>query len=1515
MFPSSGNLPNLSAIWASEECSESFCAGENFLTRMFDYMLQFVKELGQGCQIELFKRYIKTPLQEFIIRIHRMAQFIEKQSQVESLMKSYVDGANDPDRGKSYEKHIPTKRKLGRTSKDISWSEHVPNTSSFQSEICPDNCSRNSFHLIKEENIKETSLLEVEVPSEIFQISNTEEELTIQKSHRKHMQMEMCFAYRKRPSVLYDCIKVNVDAVIMDCWFYEQNHLELNILHSALKMWLYAQETRYQNASSCQRHTGICAAESIEEPCRLNENAHIKQAFHNDYENSVEKTCLKETDCVPKKKTVKVGSETGESKENILENGTSNRGIYKRRSWRLLELINVLLFLQALLSSVCGAPQPTEPNASNKEMVQSKQILLTRNCNQENLYDLNQTDFSQLMLLTDMCRFKELCSLEEEPVCLITQGKDVFVCQRKNLKCTKDSACTEPCGDRYVRNDYGVVNFKSTEHHQSYSRGCVTNITVRHDHEGVLFLVIVLTVIACYCLKIDCKCAMSFCKRGEQFRQYFARYIQTEGAIVKIGIISQELDASNGNDGDEVEFNYDAEAFALDDGAITDVDGYDSRDNFEDFGCKVILLTKHSFDASNNKAEPHLENTENKRKESLRKKHQDVNTIVSSADNDEFEKGRNAHAKFSRPVSDVESKKQNEKVPMEIKQKVAETSSFYHSIQAMAKFINTLRPLVVLGMLTLVDSKSLASRSRGATDQNIYSYDLLITSPCSLTTFNRSQPCQLSGYQLADTIQHCGFQEMCKEGYKARCVNTLQGGMAHICSPANLSCQEGIRRKAWIDKDNQSVVRVQEEKCPKGTFQPAKSNCFDACTEKHLDTTNIPEKYVLYRKGNASSATYVYCNYKKRYFNLKNKTLLNYDQESAYDHYFCLHINDIPPHLINCSGQKSPLPNGTCASECLPGECRDDHDDFICKLNCSHSAVDSDDDDKVVQLNEDECHKDYDLCKNGVCHNTPDGYMCECSEGFTLDRKTQECLETQLNQNVIEVYKIQEPDITQDKPTYTNNLLIVLSSISGVLLLLLIVLVLTVLCLRYRRKTASDAPSTSSDGSEECTPSTSSMSTVRRLLIYFPHYVASEVTETKPMNGKVLPINKVKEMEIKTSSHVVFEKEVQSVHIYQNKNGTESVNQHSRKQNCMVDVNRCDERFDLATEDRQTTNKTDVTRLQEVKDCEPAFHDDVTIPLLPMEPDLGCEEEESSKHRQNDDAKDLHEFKKDIDDTDTQAEVISKKDSMMSCGALIYKNKVAGTVFRVGAFFVMTAFHVIRDIIKDPTGKRRYVYSRLENSNDVTVNFNGSILHPSRRRFRLKHRFHDEQLDVAILEIMDITDLEDIPKGLLLWKYDIVHLEVKKISMIGFGHAGNPYEKYSETCEIIQDFQKRYREALASLSNNRQEYIDDLQRSRKDPSFVDFGYANLDSQDFIKFDCFMTNGLSGGPILKIDGNSTKVIGIVLGGKPDFYYQLSTKKQHSFEKRYLFEVGMKMQMIYEKIVSKDRALAEQIFYGE
>ncbi|XP_053403095.1 uncharacterized protein LOC128545894 [Mercenaria mercenaria] len=176
-------------------------------------------------------------------------------------------------------------------------------------------------------------------------------------------------------------------------------------------------------------------------------------------------------------------------------------------------------------------------------------------------------------------------------------------------------------------------------------------------------------------------------------------------------------------------------------------------------------------------------------------------------------------------------------------------------------------------------------------------------------------------------IRFCGFADICDSGFKPICVYTADGEMLHICSPKDLVCIKGYWRRVSRKATDSSVVKVQKEKCPKGRYQPYKSNCYDACTARHEDIKDLPVQYAIYSKGDNISPPMIYCDFENGFYSLDGKFLQKYDGELGYQPLECTGVTDHNP----CSRGLYPIPNGTCLFPCEKGFERDVHDDFKCK--------------------------------------------------------------------------------------------------------------------------------------------------------------------------------------------------------------------------------------------------------------------------------------------------------------------------------------------------------------------------------------------------------------------------------------------------------------------------------------------------------------------------------------------------------------------------------------------------------
>lgn len=116
-------------------------------------------------------------------------------------------------------------------------------------------------------------------------------------------------------------------------------------------------------------------------------------------------------------------------------------------------------------------------------------------------------------------------------------------------------------------------------------------------------------------------------------------------------------------------------------------------------------------------------------------------------------------------------------------------------------------------------------------------------------------------------------------------------------------------RKARLDTDT-DIVYVKEDKCPQGRYQPIESDCYHACKSRHGDLKDLPEKYSIFSIGTNISPTWIYCNFKKGFYNEDGNFLLAYNDEFEHYQSFCTSVSDWNP----CGHGEYPLPSTYCYS-------------------------------------------------------------------------------------------------------------------------------------------------------------------------------------------------------------------------------------------------------------------------------------------------------------------------------------------------------------------------------------------------------------------------------------------------------------------------------------------------------------------------------------------------------------------------------------------------------------------------
>lgn len=284
-------------------------------------------------------------------------------------------------------------------------------------------------------------------------------------------------------------------------------------------------------------------------------------------------------------------------------------------------------------------------------------------------------------------------------------------------------------------------------------------------------------------------------------------------------------------------------------------------------------------------------------------------------------------------------------------------------------------------------------------------------------------------------------------------------------------------------------------------------------------------------------------------------------------------------------------------------------------------------------------------------------------------------------------------------------------------------------------------------------------------------------------------------------------------------------------------------------------------------------------------------------------------FKKELNDLINQPFSRCIPQLMESTGAIMYKAKVIGTVFRAGHNYLISAYHVVERYITDPRDNTTN-YELLERNTDIRVHFGASACENSTHH-RVKMIFGNMMQDFAVLQI---TTYFDIPKPLFLWRHPFEYLNMNHVLIIGYGYKESPDEKFSEKCPVISYSRQsaRFDEMIKYLNNNKSHFKRAIEMTNGDASSVDRGYRFFRDSDHIILDMFMEKGSSGAPLLTLEERSPKIVGIVLGGQPECFFVLPASLQEKFPKKFRYEVALKMEDIYNTINRDKPDLASNLF---
>ncbi|XP_061194804.1 uncharacterized protein LOC133202965 [Saccostrea echinata] len=298
-------------------------------------------------------------------------------------------------------------------------------------------------------------------------------------------------------------------------------------------------------------------------------------------------------------------------------------------------------------------------------------------------------------------------------------------------------------------------------------------------------------------------------------------------------------------------------------------------------------------------------------------------------------------------------------------------------------------------------------------------------------------------------------------------------------------------------------------------------------------------------------------------------------------------------------------------------------------------------------------------------------------------------------------------------------------------------------------------------------------------------------------------------------------------------------------------------------------------------------------------------------------------------------------DKRIGCIEITAKRRSNGTGFRVGSKYVMTAFHVMEDVLV-PFWKQ--VYSRLKDeerrplrwtAENVPVDgrWNLSILitslDPSIQGTLIK--IADEMITKSSLIKFGFVDGKSDTKSVLGFSYDVAFVSQKHdvvilelnedtnlppplilkdtnipgVKLHVIGHPKGIELQHDPGCKIIED-----QAELTELVNKGIDFFTGL-GYKIDQVKEDYAPCVL-SSDHILFHCSEStaHGASGSPLIVIK-EKPQVTGMLLKGHPHLYYNYSSGKEDHPE--LLVESGISMEKVHSLLIEHSLIqLAEELF---
>lgn len=238
-----------------------------------------------------------------------------------------------------------------------------------------------------------------------------------------------------------------------------------------------------------------------------------------------------------------------------------------------------------------------------------------------------------------------------------------------------------------------------------------------------------------------------------------------------------------------------------------------------------------------------------------------------------------------------------------------------------------------------------------------------------------------------------------------------------------------------------------------------------------------------------------------------------------------------------------------------------------------------------------------------------------------------------------------------------------------------------------------------------------------------------------------------------------------------------------------------------------------------------------------------------------------------------------------------------GTCFRVGHNYVMTARHVVMDIVNNgiiSLGARRpTTFAALDNEN-VFVNFDFLSRNTATiRKFHLSSNvvFEDDVLDIAVVELK--AGAHEFPPPFCNF--------AQAQPNIKFKFVGHPFGEPKQLNEV---------DGLLAVSPETKEEAVTWSRQ---VAGLD-GFAGMEIPGRVLFHCSFQKGGSGSPGIAVVEGQAVVVTVLLHGYPDWFYDPNFDQdiKNRVANQQRIEQGVSMMDLYLKMHAVNRDLCYAIF---